>query len=411
MAKRAKGLTARGVETLKTAGMHADGDGLYLNVKATGAKSWIFRYVFAGKRREMGLGAFPVVSLAEARGLVDGHRKAIEAGKDPLTIKAEPVQAVPTFGKMAEIYIATHAAAWKNAKHHDQWKNTLRDHAGNLTEKPVNEISVADVLEALTPIWSKLPETASRVRGRIEAVLDAAKAAKHRAGENPAQWKGNLKHLLPARKKLSRGHHAALPFEEVPAFVAKLRERPGVSSSQLEFIILTAARSTEAREAKWREFDIEEKVWTVPPERMKMSREHRVPLAARAVDIVAWLAKAQVAETGNATVDPDAYVFSRPKTTAAPSIAATEMLLRRMKMEVTTHGFRSSFRDWAGEMTSFPRDLAETALAHKVGDEVELAYRRGDALRKRRVMMDAWAEFCEAKEGNILPMVVPDKRA
>jgi integrase len=265
---------------------------------------------------------------------------------------------------------------------------TLGVYAAPMRRKPVDTVSTEDVLGVLKPIWTEKPETASRLRGRIEVVLDAARAAGHRTGENPARWKGHLAQLLSKRQKLTRGHHAALPYAEVPDFVARLHEQTGLAALALEFTILTAARSGEALGAKWSEIDFDEKLWTVPAARMKGSREHRVPLSSRALAALAQTRKLQTND----------YVFPGQKRGRPLSGMSMEMLLRRMKVEdVTVHGFRSSFRDWAGDKTSFPREVAEAALAHAIGDETEAAYRRSDALVKRRKLMEAWAAYCEPK--------------
>jgi integrase len=385
MPKRAAGLSARKVETLRKQGRHADGNGLYLVVKSSGAKSWAFLYTLNGQRHEKGLGAYPAVSLAAARKLALQFREGIALGKDPL---AETTRKLPTFGEFADEYISTHSGAWKNAKHRAQWKMTLQRYAAPLRGKQVDEIQVADVLQVLKPLWATKPETASRLRGRIEAILDAAKARGYRDGENPAAWRGNLKHLLPKRLKLTRGHHAALPFGEVPGFVRELRARTGTAARLLEFILLTAARSGEAIGARWGEIDMQSTIWTIPAHRMKAGREHRVPLSRRAMAILREMQAMRTSGHPEATVFPGQQ-FDRPL-----SVTSTAMVLRRMgRGDLTTHGFRSSFRDWVGECTDFPRELAEAALAHRVGDAVERAYRRGDALEKRRALMAAWEQY------------------
>lgn len=284
----AKRLTARQVETIKTPGRHADGGNLYLNVTATGARSWIFLWSRAGRQREMGLGPARDVTLAEARDLASQHRRAILAGHDPLELRKASAPK-PTFGIYAEKHIASMEAGWSNPKHRAQWRSTLATYAAQLKVMPVDTVATADVLAVLKPIWATKPETASRVRGGIEAVLDAAKAAGLRTGDNPAAWRGHLDNLLPARSRLSRGHHAAMPIDDTPAFLAKLREAEGMSARALEFTILTAARSGEALGARWDEIDLERRIWTLPAERMKGGREHRVPLVDRAVEILqAW---------------------------------------------------------------------------------------------------------------------------
>jgi integrase len=298
---------------------------------------------------------------------------------------------VPTFGELADAVVKSLGTGWKNEKHKAQWSATLTTDAAKLRPLRVDKIETADVLETLKPIWTEKPETASRLRGRIERVLEAAKAQGFRKGENPARWKGHLDHVLPKRLKLTRGHHAALPFADVPAFVGELRQRTGAAALALEFAILTAARSGEVRGATWSEIDLKAKVWTVAAKRMKAGREHRVPLSPRAVVILESLKALSDGKGGS-------LIFPGPKADAGLSDAAFSALLKRMGKKpgaLTPHGFRSSFRDWAGEVSTFPRDVAEMALAHAVGDMTEQAYRRGDALEKRRLLMDAWARFCE----------------
>jgi integrase len=388
-------LTARKVEAAKT-GRHGDGDGLYLVVAPSGARKWVYRFTWQGKVTEMGLGAADVVSLAEARRLRDDARKTLVSGENPIEARREALKArsrKPTFGEVADALIASKETEWRNAKHRAQWQMTLTEYAAPLRSKPVDEIDTEAVLSILKPIWLAKPETASRLRGRIEAVLDAAKAQGRRSGENPARWRGHLSHLLPKRPTLSRGHHAAMSYREVPAFVGKLRERDAIAALALEFCILTAARSGEVFGARWEEIDFDAKIWTVPPDRMKAARGHRVPLSGRAVEILEKLA---TAKTG-------AYVFPGQRKGKPLSSMAMEMILRRMKVEAATvHGFRSAFRDWAGNETHFPREVAEAALAHVVGDKAEQAYRRSDALEKRRKLMEAWALFCEPKAGRVI---------
>ena len=294
---------------------------------------------------------------------------------------------------MAERYLAAHSDTWRNPKHRAQWRNTLETyahpHMGNL---PVGELGTEHVLAALEPIWRTKPETAARVRGRIESVLDYATARDWRSGENPARWRGHLANLLPARGKVAPvQHHAALPWGEIADFLTALRGQAGISARALEYAILTAARSGEAFGARWGEVDLLGKVWTVPAARMKAGREHRVPLSAPALALLGEMAKLRTVDSSEAFIFPGAVV-GRPL-----SIMAMTMALRRMKRgDLTVHGFRSTFRDWAAERTNFPRDVAEMALAHAVGDKVEAAYRRGDLFQKRQQLMDAWAKHCEA---------------
>ncbi|SES38147.1 site-specific integrase [Rhizobium sp. NFR03] len=387
MAQSLNKLTARGVTALRKPGRYSDGGNLYLVVEASGAKRWVFLYRAKDRQREMGLGGVNSVTLARARELAKAARAQLQDGVDPIAAKAVVVTDKPTFGNVADDFVNDMAPEFRNAKHLAQWKMTLTKYAKPIREKAVDEVMTADIVDLLKPLWSEKPETASRLRGRIERVLDAAKAKGHRSGENPALWRGHLDKLLPKRQKLTRGHHAAMPYADVPAFIQQLRDRPALSARTLEFTILTAARSGETYFATWKEFDLKAAVWTVPKERMKAQREHRVPLAPQAVQILRDLT---VLGT-----DPDAFVFPGQKKGRPLSGLAMEMTLRRMKVDVTVHGFRSSFRDWCGETTEFPREVAEAALAHVVGDQTERAYRRGDALEKRRKLMVAWADYCE----------------
>lgn len=386
-------------EVLAKPGRHSDGGGLYLSVGPGEARRWVFLFRWNGRLREMGLGSFNDVTLARAREKARDARELLSEGVNPLDAK-RAVKAIPAFGTLADEFVESMRAEWVNAKHQEQWVTTLKTYAAPLRPLRVDRIDTAAVLSVLQPIWAEKPETASRVRGRIERVLDSAKARGFRSGENPARWRGHLDHLLPKRQKLKRGHHAALSYSEVPAFVGRLRERSGSAALALEFAILTAARSGEVRGATWAEFDLKAKVWTVPASRMKAKREHRVPLSDRAVEIVTEL---QPLAKG----DPAALVFPSPSGRQL-SDAAFDALLKRMGVErgaLTAHGFRSSFRDWVGEASTFPSELAEGALAHIVGDATERAYRRGDALQKRQRLMQAWANYIEPRVagGNVRP--------
>ena len=400
MAKRQeKRLDPLTMKALNKPGRHADGGNLYLVVDKPdgdkpGAKRWVFLFRWEGKLKEMGLGGFPAVSLAKAREKARAAQEIRNDDKNPIEVRAAQAKAdraKPTFGEAADAFVESMKPQWRNEKHQEQWSMTLTTYAAPLRGMRVDEIDTTDVVDVLKAIWADKPETAARLRGRIERVLDAAKAQGHRTGENPARWRGHLDHLLAKRQKLSRGHHAAMPYEEVYAFVKALGEREAVSACGLEFLILTAARSGEVMGATWAEIDLKEKVWTVPGIRMKAGREHRVPLGARAIEILE--AVAPLARNSKGAIDPKRPVFPGKKKDAPLSVMSFEMLLRRMKLEVTTHGFRSSFRDWSGEVSSFPREIAEAALAHTVGDQTERAYRRGDALEKRREMMEAWATY------------------
>lgn len=392
-------LSPRAVATLSTPGRHSDGEGLYLVVDKAGSKRWVFLFRWDGKLKEMGLGGLSKVSQSKARQAAVAARSLLGEGVNPIDARREE-SAVPDFGTWADDWVAEHASSWRNAKHRAQWETTFKGPCKPLRALSVDKISTDDVLTVLKPLWTSTPETASRVRGRIERVLDAAKAKGHRSGENPARWRGHLDHLLPKRQRLSRGHHLALPYAEVPAFMGDLRERESVSATALEFTVLTAARSGEVMGATWAEFDLSTATWTVPAERMKAGKEHRVPLSPPVLAILERAAEFRDA------VGSEAFVFPGAKRGKPLSNMAMAMVLRRMgRTDITVHGFRSTFRDWVGERTAFPREVAEAALAHTVGDATERAYRRGDALEKRRKLMEAWAGFARsAPTGNVIPL-------
>jgi integrase len=370
-------------------GMHPDGRGLYLQVSGPRARSWVFRYTVNGKTHYLGLGSAYTIDLKRAREDARKARELVHDGFDPIEHRKtrrmqERLAATKaiTFDQCAEAYITAHDPSWSNPKHRQQWRNTLKDYASPVIgDLAVSAIDTGLVLKVLEPLWATVPETASRLRGRIESVLDWAKVRGHRDGENPARWKGHLDHLLPARAKVRKiQHHAALPYTEINAPVTLLRAQRGITPRALEFAILTAARTGEVLGATWAEFDLDAAVWTIPAERMKGGREHRVPLCERALAII----KEMRGNTGR--------VFPL-------SEKAMAMLLRRIgRTDVTVHGFRSTFRDWAGEVTSFPNHVVEMALAHTIPNAVEAAYRRGDLFEKRRRLMDEWARYCEAKK-------------
>lgn len=401
MGRETKRLTARTVATLTKPGRHADGGNLYLSISTNGGRRWIFLYRWAGKQLEMGLGSARDVSLARARELADAARAQLAEGVNPLDARRAERVVIPTFGEFADGLVQDIQSGFRNEKHRWQWQHTLEVYAAALRPIQIDSVTTEDVLGILQPLWQTKQETASRLRGRIERVLDAAKAKGLRAGDNPARWRGHLDALLPKRQKLQRGHHPALPHASVPAFVAELQKRRATAALALEFAILTAARSGEVLGATWVEIDRKAKIWTVPAVRMKAGKEHRVPLSDRALEILDEAA-AQRTDGG--------FVFPGPRKGKPLSNMAMAMLLRvRMKRpEITVHGFRSSFRDWAGECTSFPREVAEAALAHTVGDEVERAYRRADALEKRRKLMEAWAKYVTGGAG---AKVVPIRAA
>lgn len=394
-------------------GWHADGGNLYLFVRGD-SRAWVFRFVAPdGKRRNMGLGSQYSVTLAEARKQAALLREQIKhptAPNDPLAARQEARLAQKlamrkhmTFKACALAYIEAHRAEWKNAKHAQQWENTLAKYAypvfGDL---PVAAVDEALVLKVLMPIWESKTETATRLRGRIESVLDWATFSKFRHGENPARWKGHLENPLAKPNKAAKvKHHAALPYAEIGPFMVALREREGLGARALEFAILTAARSGEVRGATWDEIDMVNRLWIIPAERMKMEREHRVPLSDAAVALLKSLARVE----GEVLVFPS----SKPKRPMS-DMTLTAVLRRMARGDLTAHGFRSTFRDWAAESTNYPSDMAEMALAHSIGDKVEAAYRRGDMLKKRFRMMNDWAKYCATvpKRGGV---VVPIKGA
>jgi len=413
MAGSAGKLSARTVATTNEPGRYGDGGGLYLQVGATGTKSWLFRFMLAGKSREMGLGSLADVSLSEARSAATEARKLVKAGTDPIEHRdaerharqaAEALEKAKamTFRQCAERFIEAHKAGWKNAKHAAQWPSTLETYAfpvfGDL---PVQAVDLPMVLQVLEPIWTTKTETASRVRGRIEAVLDWATVRGFRQGDNPALWRGRLSHLLAARAKVQVvEHHAALPYGEMGAFMAALRGRDAVAARALEFTILTAARTGEVIGATWAEVDLDDAVWIVPASRMKAGREHRVPLSEPALAILRTMAERRPGES----------LFPSARGNPLSNMAMT-MLLRRMERgDLTAHGFRSSFRDWAAERTAYASEVVEMALAHTVGNKVEAAYRRGDLFEKRRRLMDDWATFCATLPAEAGATVVPLRR-
>lgn len=405
MPKKAAGLTALQVRTLKAPGLFADGGGLYLQVTASGAKSWIFRYQIAGRRRDMGLGSASVFSLAEARQKAVDARKLVAAGTDPLEARAAQAAAqalaaakTVTFRECAESYIDAMRPGWRNEKHVAQWTATLATYADPVMGcLPIAGIDTGLVLKVLEPIWTTKTETASRVRGRIEAVLDYAKVRGHRTGENPARWKGHLDQILPAKGKVAAvEHHAALPYADLPPFFLRLQATDGVSARALELAILTAARAGEVLGARWDEIDLDQQVWTVPAERMKAGAEHRVPLSEPALALLRKLASIRQGER----------VFPGNRSGRPLSNMAMTMVLRRLQVAAVPHGFRSTFRTWVAERTGYPHEVAEAALAHTIGNKVVAAYQRGDLFEKRRRLMDEWARFvtAPAEDGQVLPL-------
>jgi integrase len=392
MARKVNRLNARAVATINVHGRHADGGGLYLSISPNGGRRWVFLYRWHGKPTEIGLGSARDVTLARARELARQARGNLAEGINPKGVGKGSKTA--SFGECADRVIETMRPSWRNEKHAAQWEMTLQRYAAPLRHLPLDKVGTDDVLSVLKPLWNAKPETASRIRGRIERVLDAAKAQGLRSGENPARWRGHLDQLLPKRQRLTRGHHAAMAYTDVPTFISQLQLRQATAALALEFAILTAARSGEVLGARWEEFDLERAVWTVPAQRMKAGREHRVPLSPRALRIVTDL-------TDGRTSD---FVFGGAKPARPLSAMSLEMVLRRMKIDnATVHGFRSSFRDWAAECTNFPNEVCEAALAHVIENKAEAAYRRGDLFDKRRKLMVAWAAYCGTpKTGKII---------
>jgi integrase len=395
-------------------GLHSDGDGLYLQITPNGARSWVFRYSLAGRIKTLGLGPFPTVSVQDARAKARKARESRLEGKDPLAEKREAAAArdaeaeqqaaearqqalvdsgaaPDVFKNVAKDFITANKSQWRNPKHRQQWENTLTTYVFPVIgPKRCAEVNTDDVLSILKPLWNDKPETASRVRGRIETILNAAKVRGFRSGENPAAWSGHLALLLPPKAKVRKvKHHAALKYKELPEFIAAVRLQPGLSPLALELSILTAARTGEALNADWSEFDLDNKVWSVPAERMKAGKPHSVPLSARALEILERLKESKRKS--------ERWLFPGQAKDKPLSNMAMLMLLRRMgRGDLTAHGFRSTFRDWCAETTAYPREVVEMALAHTIENKVEAAYRRGDLFDKRRELMNDWAVFCES---------------
>lgn len=408
MARGLNRLTARTVASLTQPGKYSDGGGLYLSVRPGGSRQWVVRYMLAGRRQEMGLGAVDDVPLAEARRMAGECRAQLARGENPLDVRRAAREAeqaagsgreARTFAAVRDAVLAGRVAGLRNDKHRAQWRSTLETYAAPLNALDVADVQVEHVLGVLQPLWQRVPETASRLRGRIERVLAAGQALglMPLGWRNPAQWRGHLDELLPRRRKLSRGHHAALPWRDVPGFVGELREREAPAARLLEFAILTAARSNEARGATWDEIDFSAAVWTVPGGvngRMKAGLPHRVPLSAGALAVLAAAGPPV----------PGKLIFPGPKGGKFSDMVFSALFERMGRADITAHGFRSSFRDWAGDATNFPREVIEAALAHAIENKAEAAYRRGDALEKRRELMQAWDNFCRVREANVVPL-------
>jgi integrase len=404
MARALNRLSALRVARAKEPGMYADGGSLYLRIAPGGSRQWIFRYVTNGRLRDMSIGPAHTLTLAEARERATEARKLRLDGIDPIENKRARMAALRaadartiTFGECCESYLKGHDASWTNARHRAQWRSTLEQLYPVLGALPVQAIDTPLVLRAIKPIWEKTPVTASRLRGRLQAVLGWATVHHYRSGDNPAKWGGLLEHALPAPGKVAKvEHHSALPYADIPEFMAKVRADTGVEARALEFICLTAARSGEAVGARWDEIDLANRVWVVPAARMKMCKEHRVPLSDAALAVL----KAMKA------IRRSPYVF--PRASAQPVRGATVWRHANRLAGTSVHGLRASFRDWASERTSFQREVCEMALAHAIPDAVEKAYRRGDLFEKRRKLMAAWAEFCGKPQsgGKVVPIAV-----
>lgn len=395
MARRPAPLSARKVESIRKPGMIADGGGLYFRVTPTGGRGWIFRYMLDGKRHDLGLGPYPAIALADARERALAARRQVVDKMDPVADRAratlerkKKAAKAMTFAQCAEAYIAAHRAGWRNPRHHAQWTASLRDYVYPVIgELPVEAVDVALVMKIVEPLWSTKNETATRVRGRIEVVLDWAAARGYRQGENPARWRGHIENLLPKPSRVQRVvHHAALPYQRVPDVIARLRRLGGIGPLALEFLILTAGRLSEVTGARWSEIKLADRLWIIPGERMKSAREHRVPLSDSAMAIIDKMQARRVDES----------LFPSTKLGAKISYLPLSLALKKACAEkVTMHGFRASFRNWCAEQTTFAAEVAELALAHQVGNKVEQAYLRTDLFQKRRQLAEAWAGYCD----------------
>jgi integrase len=396
MPKKARELTALEVGRLKKPGTHAVGGvaGLLLQITSSGARSWILRVMVGGKRREIGLGAFPDVTLAQAREKARETRQAIEDGRDPVVERAAARRALIaargleiTFDDAARKFIESKSSEWSNSKHATQWESTLAKYVSPVVgDLHVRDVELGHITKILEPIWKTRTETASRLRGRIESVLAWATVHGYREGENPARWRGHLDKILAKPGKVAQTkHHAALPYAEIPAFMSALREREGIAARALEVLILTATRSGEIRAAKWPEFDLDKKLWIIPAGRMKAKKEHWVPLSDQTVEVLRGLVR----------LENNDLVFPAPRGGVLSDMTLAAVLKRMGRNDVTAHGFRSTFRDWAGETTAYPREVIEHALAHRLKDKAEAAYARGTLFDKRRGLMDDWAKHCQ----------------
>jgi integrase len=376
MARTFNRLNARRIATTTKPGRHADGGNLYLAVSESGARSWVFMYRLHGRTKEIGLGSARDLPLARAREIAAGHRAKLAEGLEPVGKRSAVGDS--TFGQIAEEVVRSLRPSWRNERHAAQWETTLREYAAPLWRVPVDKITTEHVLTVLRPLWSTRNETASRLRSRIERVLDAAKANGLREGENPARWRGHLDQLLPKKQRLERKHHDAMPYNDLPAFLERLQAFEGVTARALEFCILTASRTNEVLGARRSEFDLVANTWKVPASRMKGGREHIVPLSDRAAKIIASMPEGEFVFPGRF---PGSHLSDS---------MLLHLLTRRMGVDATVHGFRSSFRDWCGDCTHHQRETVEAALAHAIENATEAAYRRSTALQKRRDLMKAW---------------------
>jgi integrase len=414
MARTIGRLTALRVEKAKRPGMYADGGGLYLRVTGDGTKNWVYRYMLHGRPRWMGMGPLHIIGLAEARNRATECRKQRHDGVDPIEVRRAgrrqvllEAAKVVTFRECAAKYIAAHRAGWRNAKHAAQWEATLATYADPIIGGlPVQAIDMTLVLKVIEPIWTIKPETAGRLRGRLENILDWARVRGYREGENPARWRGHLDKALPAQSKVRKvEHHAALAYAELPRFLEKLRKQEGIAARALEFTILTAARTGETLGADWSEIDLLDKVWKIPANRMKADKEHRVPLPPRALAILGEM------QSSHRVGDNEAFVFPGSKQGRPLSNMAFLMLMRRMGRDnLTAHGFRSTFRDWVAERTNFPAEVAEMALAHTISDKTVAAYNRTDLFDRRRLLMASWDAYCSTPKVEAESDVVNLKR-
>ncbi len=408
MAKTINKLSAKKVEHLKERGWYADGNGLYLQVSITGSKSWAYRYHSKGKQQWHGLGAYSKLnSLRKARQAAAECKQLRKDGFDPiehkkkLALDKELDEAKSlTFKECADQYIDSHKNGWKNAKHASQWVNTLNAYAHpTIGQLPVQSIDIDLILKILEPIWYTKTETASRVRQRIENILDWAIVRNYRQGDNPALWRGRLDKILPKRNKVQKPKHfAAMDYRELPEYFRSIRAKDTIAAKTLAFTILTAARNGEARAITYEELNQDEAIWIIPDDRMKADREHRVPLTGEALAIIDEMATLKR--------KTDDYVFVGLKAGRPISEAAILKLVKDTHPTLTVHGFRSTFRDWCAEQTNYPREVAEAALAHSIRDKTEAAYQRGDIFEKRRKLMDSWADYClnRKETGKVIPI-------